>query len=390
MKVTLTRQIQVHRFAVFAEMAWMERRPELGLICRQALATGRRLSNETIAQVLPGLSPHGTANVITWCKTLDICDEQGALKKVGEDVAKSDEAPVPEQGVYGLWVARHDLFGTRILAVERLSSRREPRFDDIRDLPMIPDQGQVFRSVLESRERFVLRKFPSNHGSLVCSPLETKAVCQLQWTIDFSAGRNQWRLEGALDGPLNAGKSAMRPMKHDGEVMEIDVWDLARRWGARELQSFGAWNAEERRLAVPLLGLGVDEMDTFRKTISIPHVEVSGKGTYENVTIENIPIGPGNSKEAQTWALGRFDRHIAKKTAYRSRTLVRDRFFELVKNTPLASFNPLVPAHAQLLYAYENNRDIFWSFAAPVDLSPQLVKQEELAAIPVATLGGVG
>lgn len=388
MKVTLSRQIQVHHFAAFAEMAWMERRPELGLICRQAMASGRRLSNETIGQVLPGLSPHGAANVIMWCKTLDICDEQGALKKLGEDVAQSDTAPVPEQGVYEFWVARHELFGTRILAVERLSSRREQRLEEIRDLQLVPDQGKVFRSVLEPQERFLLRKLLTNHGTLGCIPRETKAVCTLRWTIDFSAGRNQWRLEGALDMQQNAGMAGMRPMKHDGESVEIDVWDLARRWGTREFQGFGTWNAEERRLAVPLPGLGVDEMETFRKTISIPRVEVAGKGIYENVKIENVPIGPGNAKDAQTWAHGRFDRNITKNPAYRSRAHVRDCFFELVKDTPLESFNPTVPAHAQLLHEYEKNREIFWSFAAPVDLSPQLVKEEELAAIPLPTLGG--
>lgn len=390
MKVTFSARIPVQRFAVFAEMAWMERRPELGLICRKAKEKGRRLSNETILAAVPGLSLAGVANVIAWCKTLDICDNQGALTQIGEDVARSDEAPIPEQGVYGLWVTKHDLFGTKILAVERLSSRREQRLEEIRDLPLIPDKGKVFRSVLDAKERFVLRELPTNHGNLGAIPLETKADCQLRWTLDFSAGRNQWRLEGTLDGPLNAGKTATRPMKHDGEAAEIDLWDLARRWGARELQSFGAWNAQERRLVVPLGGLSVNEMDSFRKTISIPHVEVSGKGIYDHVKIEDVPIGPANAKDAQTWALGRFNRQVAKKPAFRSRTHVRDCFFELVKNTPLEAFNPLVPAHAQLLYAYENNRDVFWSFAAPVDLSPQLEKQEELAAIPVATLGGAG
>jgi len=388
MKVTLSRQVAVHRFAVFAEMAWMERRPELGLICRKALENGRRLSNETIAAAVPGLPPNGAANIIAWCKNLDICDNQGGLKRVGEDVAKFDEAPVPEQGVYGLWVARDELFGTRILAAERMASRREPRLEDIRELPLIPDTGKLFRSVLEPKERFVLRNLPTNHGNLGCILLETKALCQLRWTLDFSGGRSQWRLEGVLDAHFNAGKAAMRPMKHEGEVEEIDLWDLARVWGSRELQQTGTWNAAQRRLAVPLLGLVPEEMESFRKTISLPRVQVPGKGTFADVKIEDVPIGPENAKDAQKWALGRFDRNVAKKVAYRSRAQARDRFFELVEDTPLDPFGPIFPSQSQLLQEYGKSRDIYWSFAAPVDLSPTLVSRDELNTQQLQSSGG--
>jgi hypothetical protein len=40
MKTTLTSDIPVKHIAVFAEMAWMERRPELGQLCRSAKSNG--------------------------------------------------------------------------------------------------------------------------------------------------------------------------------------------------------------------------------------------------------------------------------------------------------------------------------------------------------------
>jgi hypothetical protein len=387
MKVTLSRQIPVFRCAVFAEMAWLERRPELGIICRKALENGRSLSSAIIATTLPGLSATGAANVMAWCKTLNICDERGGLGKIGEEVAQTDEAPVPEQGVYGLWIARHELFGTRILAVDRLSSRREQRLEEVRDLPMIPDRGKVFRSVLDPKERFVLRDIPTNHGQLGCILRETNAQCFLRWTLDFTAARNHWHLEGMIDGPPNGGKNAMRPMKHQSESENINLWDVASHWGNRELRSAGLWNSTEKRLAVPFAGLSEQEVEKFRKTVSIPQVEVPGKGVFADVKIEDVPIGPENAKDARSWALARFDRNIANKIEYRSRAQVREGFAALVKNTPLEAYEPTLPSHSQILQAYEKKREIYWSFAAPVDLSSHAVKEDELAAWRVQTGG---
>jgi len=389
MKAILSRDIPVTRMAVFAEMAWMVRRPELGLVCRKAQELGHRLSVATIQSALPGLSDAGANNVIAWCTTLELCDKHGGLTKVGEDVAKTDEAPEPEQGVYGLWIARHEVLGVRLLAAERLSSRKEQRVEEIRPISMLPDRGKVFRSVVESKERFILRDFPTYHGQLVCIDGETKATCRLILMFDFDEERDDWRLEGVIEVPQGGGKYVMQLMNHLPETEGLDLWKLAEFWGPRALHNIGQWNPAERRLAVNVDGLLENEMEQFQKTIPISQLEVPGKGTFDNVKLEDIPIGPLNSKDAQTWAMARFDRHVVKKPAYRSRAEVRAQFVTLTASTPLEKFSPTLPAHDELLRKHEKNLETFWGFAAPVDLAPHVVGTEELAAMRVGAAGGV-
>ena len=60
-------------------MAWLERRPELELLCRAAQSDGGLISGATVQQVLPGLSDIGADNVVSWCRMLQLCDEKGGL-----------------------------------------------------------------------------------------------------------------------------------------------------------------------------------------------------------------------------------------------------------------------------------------------------------------------
>ena len=66
MKTTLSADISVSHIAVFAEMAWLERRPELGQLCRSAASNGNRLTPAVVQLALPGLSDHAANNVVSW------------------------------------------------------------------------------------------------------------------------------------------------------------------------------------------------------------------------------------------------------------------------------------------------------------------------------------
>ncbi|MEY4171608.1 MAG: hypothetical protein RLZ94_2681, partial [Actinomycetota bacterium] len=292
MRAVLSSEVPVRRVAVFAEMAWMERRPELGLLCRAAKNQGNRFTAAVVQSVLPGLQDAGAANVIAWCKMLRLCDSRGGLSALGEEVADTDEAPVPEQGVYGLWLAQHPVLGSRVLAAERLASSRDQRFESVTPLAVEPDRGKVFRSVLDGKERFVVRDLPTNHGQPEGLAGETRATCLLRWTLDFDRGRDQWQLDGMIEAPQGNGKYAMRPLQHEPESDGLDLWNLASTWAWGPLATFGRWNAGERRLAVAFDGLTEAEFGTFRKTLALRRVDVPGKGSYDNVTLEEVPIGP--------------------------------------------------------------------------------------------------
>lgn len=383
MRCELTIEIPVSRVAVFAEMAWMERRPELGLLCRTALEHGNRITTAVVQSALPSLPDAGANNVIAWCKMLGLCDGRGGLTALGEDVAEADEAPVPEQGVYGLWLAQHPVLGRRVLAVERLAANRDQRFESIEPLAVDPDRGKVFRSVLDGKARFMVRDLPTNHGQPGGLIGDTRATCRLRWTLDFDQERDQWQLDGMIEAPQGNGKHAMRPMQHEPESDGLDLWNLASKWAVGPLSAFGRWQAGERRLAVAFDGLTEGELDTFRKTLALRRVEIPGKGVYENVTLEDVPVGPASAQDAQRWAMARFDRHLSAKPGYRSRNEVREQFAQLTEDTPLETFAPMLPSHDDLLSQASKDPDRFWSLAAPVDLAPYPAASDDLGPLRI-------
>lgn len=388
MRAELSVDLPITRIAVFAEMAWLERRPELGLLCRAALAGDGRLSVAGVQTVLPGLSDVGARNVIAWCRALALCDERGGLSRLAEDVAEDDEAPVPEQGVYDVWLVHHPLFGERMLAVERLTSARQQQRELI-ELPMTLAPGEVFTSVTDPAQRFQLRSFPSNSGSVQCVIRQTRASCRLQWTIDFAAERNQWRLDGRIEVLRAKGGEELVPILHEPETVTLDVWGLMRHWALGPLAEIGRWSPEERRLAIPLANLNNEEAEHFCKTLKFDGVEVPGKGRFTDATLFDTPIGPLSDSEAQRWAVARLERRLDGKPPYRSRAAVRQLFAELTEDTPLESLKPELPTHEQLLATPAGTKPThparYWSLVAAVDLAPYPVAAEELGGLRIGS-----
>jgi len=385
MRCVLTTEVPVSRVAVFAEMAWVVRRPELGLLCRMAHQHGNRVSIAVVQAALPGLAEAGAINVVAWCHMLGLCDARGALTALGEGVADTDEAPVPEQGVYGLWLAEHPVIGRRVLAVERLSSTRDQRFESIEPLEVEPDLGKVFRSVVDGKERFMVRDLPSNHGQRGGLRRDTRATCRLRWTLDFDQARDQWQLDGTIEAPHGNGKHATQPMHHQPESDGLDLWALAMTWATGPLSAYGRWQPEERRLAVAFKGLADEEIDLFRRTLPLRRAEIPGKGTYEKVSLEDVPIGPATAQDAQLWAMARFDAQLAAKPGYRGRAEVREQFAQLTEDTPLEAFAPTLPSHAELLSRSDKDPEVFWALAAPVDLSPFPLASDDLAPLRIGS-----
>ena len=385
MRAVLETTIEVHRVAVYAETAWLERRPELGLLCQTARNSENRISREVVQSVLPGLGDAGAKNVVAWCEMIGLGDENGGLTALGSEVADSNETPIPEQGVYDLWLAQHPVIGNRVLSAERLASNPDARFENVTKLTIIPDFRKVFRSVVNKNARFMIRALPSNQGQAHGLPRETNATCQFRWTLDFDQNQNRWQLDGRIEALGQGSRSEMVSIQHDSESNELDLTQLANQWGNDEFRKFGLWNPKKRRLDVPFKDVSVAEQDNFRKALELDQVNVSGKGRYFRVTIEDVPIAPIKKDEAQQWAMARFNHKLTDKPRYRSRAEVREQFILLTEDTPLEEFNPALPTHEDLLERYHKQPEHFWALAAPVDLAPFPITDEELDEFKVGS-----
>ncbi len=380
MKCELMVEVPLEHFAVFAEMAWFEPRPELGALCSAALEVGGHIDADVIGSVLPGVSPVGCTNILDWCRKLGLCDARGGLTALGEQVAEGDDAPVPEQGVFELWVAQHPLLGARIVHAARLKSTRDRRFEDVTALPIVPDQGKAFPSAVDPRTRVVLRALPGPPG---CMPMRAPSSCRIRWTLDFSTRREQWTLDGWLD---QGGKRL--PMVPAPEPSRIDLERLLHRWASLYLGTFGRWEANPGRLKVRFDGLDVPAQESFACSYRLPSVDVPGKGTYAGVELQDVPIGPASADDAQRWARALLDRRLRAARPHLPRAELRRMFASVVEGTPLQPFAPRLPDHEALLREVRAEPSLFWRLAAPVDLSPVPVAAEERAAFAVGSPGG--
>ena len=380
MKVDLVTEVPVVRFAAFAELAFLERRPELGLLCRSARDTDGRITAALVQRVLPGTSEPAARNIARWCGHLGLCDRRGGLTSVGHNAADSDLAPVPEQGVYELWVAEHPLLGARVLHARRLVSSRDQRFDDIQPVPVLPDSGVVFTSLIDPGQQLVLQSFMSNHGEAVCLRRSgTTSSVQLRWRWDMDSATNTWTLDGRLD----AGKKGGRTVQHVGESADVDVWRLFAALARRTLSREGRWDKADRRLGVAFDRLSTDEVESFQKCFDLEGADVAGFGHFTSVLIEGVPLKPRNAQEAQAWAQARLHRRLERGTAYHSREDVRRLWARLVEGTPLEPFGPSLPSHHQLLSGADKQPAVYWLLAAPVDLAPDPVPSDTLGSMDV-------
>jgi len=381
MRTTLTAHFQVEHIAIFAEMACFERRSELGLLCRNALEDGNKLTVTGVQSILPGVSDTGVKNIILWCKQLGLFNQSDYITDLGKNVAETNEAPLPEQGVYELWFAQHDLIGPRILAFKRLGANdcklsTEERYDFMKPLEILSDidEKKVFCSVLDPKERFLFRKFFFNQKKAYGVFDDKKTTCQVSWTIDFNESKSYWHIIGELE----TESAKKRPIVHNPEADDISHEALISEWADLYLRKFGRWEAQKKMLAVNFTGISEHELKSFKKTLSLGNVEIKGKGSYTDVKLEDVPICPDTKESAQKWAIARLEKCILEKQGYRSRSTLRQEFIEQIEGTPLEEFSPILPGHLDILKDKVKNRSLFWSLAAPVDLCPYTLGEEEL------------
>jgi len=380
MKVELTAEIPVVRYAAFAELAWLERRPELGLLCSTATDADGRITTDLVQSVLPGTSDPAARNIARWCEYLGLCDQHGSLTALGHDAAATGLTPVPEQGVYELWVAEHPLLlGARILHALRLASTPDQRFD-IWPVPVKPDVRVTFQSVIDPAKRVTMRDFMSNHGGDGCLRWNgTTSRLRVHWRWDLSAdsAANMWTLEGRLD----IGKEGGRDVQHEGESASVNLWSLFAGLADQSMDRQGRWDRADRRFAVSFEGLTEEQIESFSIDIELTQAAVAGFGNFTSVRIEELPLKPSSRKDAQAWALTRLHHRLRDGTTYRSREDVRRLWALLVEGTPLQPYESELPSHKHLLAGATDNPTVYWSLAAPVDLCPEAVPEDTLGTM---------
>lgn len=363
MKATLEAPVEVWDIAVFSELGVWEQRPDLQLLCAAAERAGRLESN-AIDALLPGLSERGRTNLVRYLEYIQLLDRSGTLTPLGRRCAQSGEAPSWEQGVYHLLAATHPLFTVQILEFKRAQSDGFDRdFHRIESLPswLKPDHARVFTSVFDRSRRFSIASFPAARGQdPVCRSWQLDPG-KLSWEIDLSTYANRWLITGQLDGKE-------QPRTFTSASESVDPTELAGIYAVWERR----WDARQGRVLMPFDGrLGPGGRESFVRSWRYKTVTVGRVGSFEDVVVKDVPVGPANDDEARAWATAMVIGRVEHADNWVTPKGWASEWEDVVAAPPLASRAGDAPNAIKLTEVAGKalGRRTRWLLAAPTDLS---------------------
>src|SRR5262249_44668923 len=143
-----------------------------------------------------------------------------------------------------------------------------------------PTPDSIWVSALDDKERFTISSFPAARGQAAYCRIEEWEPGTLSWEMDLSTGKNLFRVEGPSF------------QTHGGSVAENEVAAFFASWEPR-------WNAAAGRVLMPYDGgASKDGRDDFSRTLPYKQVKAGARGTFEQVRVEGVPVGPSGPAQA--------------------------------------------------------------------------------------------
>jgi hypothetical protein len=368
MRTTLRAKVEVQEVVILAEMAVLERHPELQLLCAMAAKQGT-LTPQGILATLPGLSPAASHTLHRHCQYLALCDVEGRLTQAGQRCAETGDVPIPELGIYRLWVARHPCCGELLLHFRR--ERTDKKDQDFASLQPVPDwlradKQRSWTSVLDSELRFSLRELPAAPREGVRCRLSQAAACELTWEMDFDSGRNGWALTGTLKWQEAEQLQSARFSTQPAPVPGVDLRETFATWERR-------WDARRGRVAIAYDGAEQGASgQPFLRNLSYSRVGVPNRGEYSQVEVLDVPVGPSSAAEAQRWVEALLCARLGEERGYIPAERVQERFKQTVQGSPLEEHRVQPPEREALMRQLQaaGRHRAAWLLAAPLDLCP--------------------
>ena len=231
-----------------------------------------------------------------------------------------------------------------------------------------PDHRErVFTSAFDGSKRFSIAAFPTERGQNPVCRSQSKNPGKLRWEIDPASGTNEWVIAGqARDWDRRGnGKFLSAPESMDPNELRGLVADWEPRWE----------NAQEGRLAMAYDGkTGADGRESFLRTRKHDHVEVRRFGTFDRITVEDVPVGPATKEDARIWATAILVARSEADDAYVAPGDWRSGWSSAIEGTPLAEWAGEAPDPATL--SEGNGRPLSvrtrWLLAAGADLEMEV------------------
>lgn len=353
MKTTMTARIEVRRVSTHARVQHTTARADLQALC--VAASAAPLDAGRAAALWPELGARGAATLVKALRRMGLLGREGALTAAGVRCRDTAQVVVVEEGQHHLWVAEHPILGRRALHVERIGDRDDAvRDEDVVALPAAVCDAEPARSVLTDAVLAVERIGPGDLAP--AGRITPQSAATLTVDVDFVADRATWTLAGALHGAAAGQDFRTAPAR-----LDLDTQALYARWEPD-------WSVERGRL---LMDFDDDPSEPpFVRDWTYDPVTLPGGGTYHDVTVRGVPVGPSDATQAARWALALWARRVAALDGpTRGAPLARG-YAALVADTPVAAVP--APPLGDLLDRLRRDgaRDAFWRVAAPHDLNP--------------------
>ncbi len=361
MKTTLRAPVDLFEIYAFAEVAVWQKRLELQRLLRAGEAVGK-INENIVGSALPGLSKSACRNLLNSIEHLQLIDAHGTITDFGRRCSNTGEAPSWELGVFRFLVAKHVCFGAWPLAFIREKPDGHDRDFNLDVVPdwFAPTPQRTWTSAFEDKQSFTLSRFPTKPGQNAVCRMDRLPAAELVWQIDLTTGKNLLHVEGSVPG--SEGKSeSFRSM--DLAVGEDETRGYFGTWEPR-------WNNAAGRVLLRYDGhADKDGRDDFRRVLRYPKVTAGQRGTYENISVEDIPVGPSGPTEATEWATALAIARIKAADAYVAPKSWTANWNAWIAGTPLQASAGAAPDVSTLLDRQPPLPSrLRWLFAAGTDL----------------------
>lgn len=361
MKTTIRADVALWDLEVFAQMVIWEPRADLQRLCASVPDQGT-LGLAEVEAALPGLSETARRNIIRQVTHLELVEQNGALTRFGVRCARTGEAPAWELGTYSFLVAAHPMFQSCILDFKRAAGdSHDHDFGNLESLPdwFEPQPRRISKSVFDSTVKFTLHDLPTPRTAGPPCRARERGAALLVWDIDLDSGSNIWCIEGDIQG--QRGKLPFRAPGREHPAKDlIDLFANLEK----------GYNRATNRLEMPHDDRAINGHDTFLRERTYPLVSLGKLGSFADVLVEDIPVGPGNAREARQWALALLSARAVAADAYVARDSLMREWQVIVRGTPLEPhLSGAVDPTADEVAGKTTSARTRWLFLAAADLT---------------------
>ncbi|MDM8548381.1 hypothetical protein QUF61_17965 [Candidatus Venteria ishoeyi] len=367
MELVLKRQLKIERYRVIAEIEKAQKRDEIHAVLLLAQEPSG-ISAKAIAENLLGGRPETVGK--RWlkvCESYNLIEYNKKFKNyvltdTGKESLNQKKVFPPEQGTWDIWMTDDPLWLGKLVKIE--PHEESYAFLEKKDKEKLNKRGKAMKplptwiqesliqqksvtSLLDAKEDY---RFGNLKG-------KAEKVDEIEFDISLILTIPE---RGKTSLVFYKGK---KPYHHLApEIKFSDIWQQL----LLQRNLLESWDKNENQqvLRVTNDSLKPQEQASFLKEYTFSDPNLEGFGSFEQTTVENVPIAPVSQNDADDWGLElllqEINRYAVQGEFRKMKNIIRPKFPDFTLNLPEQS------ELAQTLRDIELHKK-HWYLQAPLD-----------------------